>query len=183
MLFLSSERQELSEGDWLAVQPDKSAEENIINKINSYFNGGSLAVKNNFTKKPSSISTEGKAQIRNDNEGKNYLEVNKNFNLVWDNTKQVMEQAGYFIENSDREKGIYSFRYFRSEEEQEEGFFSKLKFWGDDEDEKGLLYQLSLTKVNDKTEITILKENGQMETGKDAESILATIERLYNKVL
>ena len=189
MLFLSSERQELSEGDWLAVQPDKSAEENIINKINSYFNGGSLAVKNNFTKKPSSISTEekeiteGKAQIRNDNEGKNYLEVNKNFNLVWDNTKQVMEQAGYFIENSDREKGIYSFRYFRSEEEQEEGFFSKLKFWGDDENEEGLLYQLSLTEVNDKTEITVLKEDGQIETGADAESILATIERLYNKVL
>ena len=189
MLFLSSERQELSEGDWLAVQPDKLAEENIINKLNSYFNEGSLIVKNNFTKRPSSTNTEEKevaevkAQMRNDNEGKNYLEVNKDFNLVWDNTKQVIEQAGYFIENSDREKGIYSFRYFRPEEEQEEGFFSKLKFWGDDEDEEGLLYQLSLTKVNDKTEITILKENGQMETGKDAESILATIERLYNKVL
>ena len=190
ILFLSSERQELSEGDWLATQPDNLAEKNIINKLNLHFNENILADTDGLTKDTSSVSyldkefSEVKAKIRNNDEGKSYLEVNENFNLVRDNTNQVIEQAGYFLENSDPEKGIYSFRYFKPEgEEDGKGFFSRLKFWGDDENEDGLLYKLSLTGVNNKTEIIILKENGEPETGEDAMNILTTIGRLYNKVL
>ncbi len=190
ILFLSSERQELSEGDWLDIQPDNLAEKDIINKLNSHFNNNVLVSGEGLIKGSSLADSrqeeinEVKAKIINSDEGESYLEVNKNFDLVWDNTEQVIEQAGYFLENSDAEKGTYSFRYFRSEgEEDEEGFFSKLKFWGDDESEEGLLYQLSLTDVNNKTEIVVLKENGELETGNDALNILTTIERIYNKVL
>jgi len=189
ILFLSSERQELSEGDWLDIQPDSLAEKDIINKLNSHFNNNVLVSGEGLIEDVSLADSqkeeinEVKAKIINSDEGKSYLKVYENFDLVWDNTKQVIEQAGYFLENSDVEKGIYSFRYFRPEgEEDEEGFFSKLKFWGDDESEDGLLYQLSLTDVNNKTEIVVLKENGEPETGNDALNILATIERIYNKV-
>ena len=189
ILFLSSERQELSEGDWLDIQPDSLAEKDIINKLNAHFNNDVLVSGEEPIQDVSLADSrreeinEVKAKIINSDEGKSYLEVNENFDLVWDNTKQVIEQAGYFLENSDAEKGTYSFRYFRPEgEEDEEGFFSKLKFWGDDESEEGLLYQLSLTNVNNKTEIVVLKENGEPETGNDALNILATIERIYNKV-
>jgi len=190
ILFLSSERQELSEGDWLDTQPDSLAEKDIINKLNSHFNdnvlagGGGLIKNTSLADSREEEINEVKAQIINSDEGKSYLEINENFNLVRDNTNQVIEQAGYFLENSDSEKGVFSFRYFRPEgEEDEEGFFSKLKFWGDDESGEGLLYQLSLTDVNNKTEIVVLKENGEPETGKDALNILSTLERVYNKVL
>ena len=33
ILFLSSERQELSEGEWLDTQSDESSEKDIINKL------------------------------------------------------------------------------------------------------------------------------------------------------
>jgi len=190
ILFLSSERQELSEGDWLNTQPDSLAEKDIINKLNLHFSDNVL-VEGKANLKAISLAdsqtkeiNQVKAKIISSNEGKSYLEVNENFSIVWDNTNQVIEQAGYFLENSDAERALYSFRYIRPEgEEEEEGFFSKLKFWGDDESDQGLLYQLSLVDVNDKTEIVVLKENGEPETGGDALNILMTLERIYNEVL
>ncbi len=191
ILFLSSERQELSEGDWLDSQPDKLAEKDIINKLNIHFNNIVKIKENRPTNNTSLIDSDiqkpskEKAEILNSPEGKSYLEVTENFSLVWNNTKRVLEQAGYFLEASNQEKGIYSFRYFKSEEEEEEdkSLFSRLKFWGNDENEEGVLYQLSLTSVNNKTEIVVLNENGELQTEGDAINILTTIKNLYNKVL
>ena len=190
ILFLSSERQELSEGDWLVTQPDNLTEKDIINKLNLHFNENILTDIEGLAKDTLSARStdkefsEVKAKVRNDNEGNSYLDVNENFSLVIDNTNQVIEQAGYFLENSDPKKGIYSFRYFKPQgEEGEEGCFSKLKFWDSDEDEEGVLYQLNLIDVNNKTEITVLNENGEPEIGRDVLDILVTIERIYNKIL
>ena len=190
ILFLSSERQELSEGDWLDSQPDKLAEKDIINKLNIHFSNivkikenrpiDNTSLINSDIQKPS----KEKAEILNSPEGESYLKVTENFSLVWNNTKQVLEQAGYSLEASDQEKGIYSFRYFKSEEEEEDkSLFSRLKFWGDDEDEEGILYQLSLTSINNKTEIVVLNENGELQTEGDVINILTTIKNLYNKIL
>ena len=191
ILFLSSERQELSEGDWLDSQPDKLAEKDIINKLNIHFNNivkikedypiDNTSLTNSDIQKPS----KEKAKILNSPEGKSYLEVTENFSLVWNNTKQVLEQAGYFLGASDQEKGIYNFRYFKSEEEEEEdkSLFSRLKFWGDDENEEGTLYQLSLTSVDNKIKIVVLNENGELQTEGDVINILTTMKNLYNKVL
>ena len=191
ILFLSSERQELSEGDWLDSQSDKLAEKDIINKLNIHFNN-IVKIKEDRPIDNASLinsdiqkTSEEKAKILNSPEGKSYLEVTENFSLVWNNTKQVLEQAGYFLGASDQEKGIYNFRYFKSEEEEEEdkSLFSRLKFWGDDENEEGILYQLSLTSVDNKTEIVVLNENGELQTEGDVINILTTIKNLYNKVL
>ena len=66
---------------------------------------------------------------------------------------------------------------------EEKSLFSRLKFWGDDEYEEGILYQLSLTSADNKTEIVVLNENGELQTEGDAINILTTIKNLYNKVL
>jgi len=66
--------------------------------------------------------------------------------------------------------------------EEDEGLLSKLKFWGDDEDEEGTVYQLSLTGVGDKTEIIVMNEKGEWETGQDASVILNTLRNLYNQL-
>ena len=88
------------------------------------------------------------------------------------------------MEASDQEKGIYSFRYFKSEEEEEDkSLFSRLKFWGDDENKEGILYQLSLTSVDNKTEIVVLNENDELQTEGDVINIIITIKNLYNKIL
>ena len=53
----------------------------------------------------------------------------------------------------------------------------------DDENEEGILYQLSLISINNKTEIVVLNENGELQTEGDVINILTTIKNLYNKVL
>ena len=104
ILFLSSERQELSEGDWLDSQADKLAEKDIINKLNLHFDNIVKAKENRLVNNTSLINSDSqetnkeKAEIRNSPEGESYLEVTENFSLVWNNTRQVLEQAGYFLE-------------------------------------------------------------------------------------
>ena len=80
ILFLSSERQELSEGDWLDSQPDKLAEKDIINKLNIHFNNivkikenrpiDNTSLINSDIQKPS----KEKAEILNSPKGESYLQ-------------------------------------------------------------------------------------------------------------
>ena len=66
-------------------------------------------------------------------------------------------------------------------EDEEKSLFSRLKFWGDDENEK-LLYQLSLKSVGDKTEIFLLKEDGEVEVEENAANIFNTLQSLYSNL-
>ena len=192
MLFMSSEREELSEGEWLEALADSRMEKEYIRKINLHFYG-TEGINTTSTAKSSSTSSSAapaakpapaklKAEVLDVGDGKSYLVFPQEYSRAWRETQMVVERAGYLIETSDQEKGIYDFRYFKPEGEKEEkGFLSKLKFWGDDEDE-GKLYQLSLTGVGDKTEVIVMNKDGEWETGEDATDILDTLKGLYNKL-
>ena len=79
-----------------------------------------------------------------------------------------------------RKSIIVSLKSFRLTS-QEKSLFSRLKFWGDDENEK-LLYQLSLKSVGDKTEIFLLKEDGEVEVEENAANIFNTLQSLYSNL-
>jgi outer membrane protein assembly factor BamC len=191
ILFLSSERQELSEDIWRDVEPDVASEKAIIRKISLHFYGtefedtSSSIVSNN----PSSTNTETsnpepvrlKADVLDVGDGKSYLAIPEEFTRAWRDTELVIQRAGYFIQDKSLEKGTYNILYKKPEGEEEEGFFNKLKFWGDDEDE-GIPYQLSLTGVGDKTEVIVMDKNGEWETGENAAVILNTLKDLYNQL-
>jgi outer membrane protein assembly factor BamC len=192
ILFLSSEREELSEGEWLEALADTTQEKNVIRKINLHFYGTEVPNVSSSTSSSSSSSSRSasatpepekpKAEVLDVGDGKSYLTIPQEFSRAWREAKMVVERAGYLIEASDQEKGLYDFRYFMPEgEEEEKGLLSKLKFWGDDEDE-GKLYQLSLTGVGDKTEIIVMNKDGEWETGEDAKVILETLKENYNKL-
>jgi len=192
VLYMSSEKQDLSEGEWLEALADSRLEKNTMRKINLHFYGTesvstNSTVRNTSTSSPS-VETETperikpKAEVLNVGDGKSYLAIPQEFTRAWRETKTIIERAGYSIEGSDQEKGLYDFRYFKPEgEKEEEGMLSKLKFWGDDEDE-GEVYQLSLTGVGDKTEVIVMNADGEWETGEDAKVILDTLRSFYNKL-
>ena len=186
ILFLSSERQELSEGEWLDTQSDESSEKDIINKLSLHFDVTLKRKAKEFDSK--SISTNDlvdkvdrkKVQIRSTKEGIKYLEIAAGIDLVWSNSREVIEQAGYFYEAGNETEGTHSFLYMKEvSEDEEKSLFSRLKFWGDDENEK-LLYQLSLKSVGDKTEIFLLKEDGEVEVEENAANIFNTLQSLYS---
>jgi outer membrane protein assembly factor BamC len=193
MLFMSSEKQDLSEGEWLDALADTEMEKKIIRKLNLHFYGtevpnvASTASSSSRSTSPAPAAITPKpekpmAEILNVGDGKSYLAIPQEFTRAWREAQMILERAGYLIEASDQEKGTYDFRYFMPEGEKEEkGLLSKLKFWGDDEDE-GTPYQLSLTGVGDKTEVIVMNKDGEWSTGADANVILEALKENYNKI-
>lgn len=190
ILFLSSERQELSEGDWLEVGSDVVLEKKIIRKLSLHFYGtdfeSTVTVANNNTSmvsptlvKPKSVKL--KAEVLNVGDGKSYLVIPKEFTRAWRDTRLVIEHAGYLVQESSQDNGTYNFLYYKPESEEKKSLLTKLKFWGDDEDE-GTSYQLSLTGVGDKTEIIVMNKAGEWETGEEAKVILDALKDEYNKL-
>lgn len=191
ILFLSSERQELSEGEWLEAGPDVAMDKNVISELNHHFHGtlvgrtgstGSSSTSSSFsTSSALPEPIKPKAEVLDVGDGKSYLAIPQEFTRAWRDTELVIQRAGYFIEGSDQEKGTYNFLYYKPKGEEKKSLLKKLKFWGDDEDE-GTSYQLSLTGVGDKTEIIVMNEKGEWETGDDAAIILSTLQRLFNQL-
>ncbi len=189
MLFMSSEKEDLSEGEWLETLADTNLEKDVIRKLNLHFYGTEVTNATSTASSSAATTTAAipapaklKAEVLDVGDGKSYLAIPQEFTRAWREAKMILERAEYVIEASDQEKGIYDFRYFKPKGAQEEkGLLSKLKFWGDDEDE-GKAYQLSLTGVGDKTEAIVMSKDGEWETGEDAKLILDTLRGLYNQL-
>ncbi|MCG8379516.1 MAG: outer membrane protein assembly factor BamC [Proteobacteria bacterium] len=188
ILFMSSERQELSEGTWLDASVDSKREKETLRELNLHFYGA--VADSGFDTNTSAASSTAsntisaprlRAEIVDIGDGKSYLAIPQEFTRAWRETENVILRAGYTIESKDQERGTYNFLYFIPEGEKEEGFLSKLKFWGDDEDE-GIPYQLSLTGVGDKTEAIIMNSDGEWETDEQANNILGRFKDIYNQL-
>lgn len=187
IIFLSSDREELSEGVWLEAQPDVALEKKIIRKLSLHFYGTEFETTN-IAASSSSSSVPDKlkpirpmAEVLDAGDGKRYLAFPQEFSRAWHDTELVLQQAGYIIQGSSLENGTYDFLYYKPQGEEDKGFFSKLKFWGDDDDE-GTFYQLSLTGVGVKTEVIVMNEKGEWATGDDVSVILSALKDLYNNL-
>lgn len=196
ILFLSSARQELSEGEWLESSPDLKNEKETLRELNLHFYGTAIPRETESTVSSSAVTSSSassstapasrpsrsNAEVLDIGEGRVYLAIPQEFTRAWRDTEIVIERAGLFIESKDQEKGTYNFIYFKPETEEEEGLLSKLKFWGNDEDEEGTRYQLSLTGVGDKTEAIVMNEDGDWATSDDAVNILNALRNEYNRL-
>jgi outer membrane protein assembly factor BamC len=188
IIFLSSERQESLEGTWLEAAPDAAQEKKVIRKLSLHFYGTEFQDTASASESSSSSSSSSskpspvrpKAEMLSLGEGRSYLAVPQEFTKAWRDTEVVLQRAGYIIQDKSQEKGTYNFLYYKPKEEKEEGLLDKLKFWGDDDE--GTPYQLSLTGVGDKTEIIVMDEDGEWETGENAEKILSNLREIYNQL-
>ncbi len=184
ILFLSSRREERSEGVWFAVQPDKALEKRTLREISRHFYGevrtadSSLAAPGGS---PTVRARPPRAAILSLGEGKSYLVIPREFSLAWRDTEALLRNAGYNIKRSDPAAGVYHFVYFRPDEGQKKGWLARLKFWGDEE-EPGTPYQLSLTGVGDKTEVIVMSGAGEWLDNEDAGAILETLKDNYNRL-
>ena len=122
----------------------------------------------------------GRSEIVSAGEGKVYLSVLQDFSGAWRSTGIALERAGYDVDQSDKEHGIFFIRVpAREGEVTQRGLLSKLKFWGDNDEHE---LQLNLTGVGDKTEVTVLDKEGRWETGSVTKRILDRLNREINRL-
>jgi len=190
VLFLSSERQEkiinddASEG-WVDLNKDNELEQKIIGELNVHFYGNVVSAaatqdtSTNTARTTSAKQKRKRVEILKLDDDKSYLSLPEDFSRAWVQTEDALGKAGLFVENQDKDKGIYYIVYYPDPEEDEESLLSKLKFWGDDEDD-GEEYQVSLTGVGDKTELVILDNEGNWAEYQRAVRILTLLQAQYN---
>jgi outer membrane protein assembly factor BamC len=112
--------------------------------------------------------------------GKIYLSVLEDFSAAWRSTGVALQRAGYDVDQSDKQRGIYYIRVpVREGEVKKRGMFSKLKFWGNDDEAE---LQLNLTGVGEKTEVVVLDKEGRWETGAISKRILDRLNRELNRM-
>ncbi|MEM7026742.1 MAG: outer membrane protein assembly factor BamC [Pseudomonadota bacterium] len=184
MLYLSSQQQLVTEGEWFDTQSDETREKEVIRQINLYFYGAEPAeVIAQTTSRSSSSTQSGRAQLIIVDKDRSYLTLPDNFENAWANINTALERAGVSIQNRNQESGIYDVLHFpvNTENDEEKGLLDKLKFWSNDDDE-GIPFQISLTGVGDKTELNINDEDGNWAESVEAKDLLDLLLRYYNQL-
>lgn len=194
VLFVSSQRQEKlaaenEKSDWVDMASNGEFEKQIIGELNLHFYGSKppagtsslAAVPDSAASGARSTATaaakKSRAEMLSLDENKVYLSLSEDFGRAWSLTENAILDAGLFIENKDREKGLYYVLYTSESREKKKGLLSRLKFWGGEEEKA---YQISLTGVGDKTELVVLNEKGEWAEQEEASIILSLLREQYN---
>lgn len=121
----------------------------------------------------------GRAELISAGGGKVYLSVREGYAAAWASTGAAIGNAGYDVDQADKDRGIYYVRVpAREGEVTKRGMLNKLKFWGNEEEHE---LQINLTGVGDKTEVVVLDKEGRWETGDVSKRILERLARELNR--
>ena len=196
VLYLTSQKQEKiagkdGNGEWVDIENNVELEKKMIGELNLHFYGKLAPAGTSSIARATDTSDSGKsstsknagrktrAELQNLGENKVYLSLPEEFNRAWGLTESAILDAGMFIDNKDRTKGLYYVTYSGQEGEQKKtGLLSKLKFWGKKQETRA--YQISLTGVGDKTELVVLNEKGEWVSQQEATLILTLLQGQYN---
>jgi len=192
VLFVSNSRQEQVSSDsggsqWIDQGKSTEVEKQLTGELNQYFNSvmdsksfAEIGVDTSENTVSTTTVSKKQAEVLSAGEGKSYLAIPEEFSMAWRQTERALQTAGIIIENKNQDNGIYFIRYYNSEVTENKGWLTKLAFWKGDEN-SGIPYQISLTGVGDKTELIVLNEGGDWDTGDNAKRILALLQNQYNQ--
>ena len=121
----------------------------------------------------------GRAELVSAGEGKKYLRVTKDFSEAWHLTGRALAKAGFTVADEDRDRGVYfvDFTGAPGTASEQAGFLSSLAFWRGDETE----HEVQLTGIGEKTEVVVLDDDGNWESGPVADEILTRLETALNQ--
>jgi outer membrane protein assembly factor BamC len=116
----------------------------------------------------------GRAELVSASEGKKYLRVTEDFSEAWHLTGRALAKAGFTVADEDRDRGVYfvDFTGAPGAAPEQAGFLSSLAFWRGDDTE----HEVQLTGIGEKTEVVVLDDDGNWESGPVADEILTRLE-------
>ncbi|MGH8562859.1 MAG: outer membrane protein assembly factor BamC, partial [Gammaproteobacteria bacterium] len=121
----------------------------------------------------------GRAELVSAGEGKKYLRVTEDFSEAWHLTGRALAKAGFTVADEDRDRGVYfvDFTGAQGAATEKAGFLSSLAFWRGDKTE----HEVQLTGIGEKTEVVVLDDDGNWESGPVADEILTRLETALNQ--
>jgi outer membrane protein assembly factor BamC len=106
------------------------------------------------------------------------MEVDEAFDRAWRRVGLALDRGGFTVEDRDRSAGLYYVRYVdpKSAGKDEPGFFSKLFGWDSKEASSALQrYRLSVKTTGATTQVAVLNNQGNAESGEAARQIVARL--------
>lgn len=188
-LYLSRQSQARSGDDWIPQEADGDLNAQLVAELDEFFGvhlpapapapERALATAAPTGGSDARGADEGESAPRlvDMGEGKSYLLLPAEFDRAWRRTEVALLSAGLEILSKDLDKGLFMVHY-ADEKPRKKGLFSRLAFWRGDKSKAGP-YQLSLTGVGKETELAVLSEEGEWETGDQATRLLALIQSRY----
>ena len=178
VLYVTCERQQQTTYGWQNLDEDVMAGRLMVGELNLHFNNSNM----NITPVAAASTTisRGLAHIEDGGDGKLILVIPDEFTYAWKQAQSALQQAGFFINRMDQDRGIFTVSYANTSGKKKKGWLSKLAFWKGDDDNKGGLYQVSLTGMGKKTELIVLDESGNWRGDQESNDLLRNIESNYN---
>lgn len=188
-LYLSRQSEARSGDAWVPQEADKDLNAQLLAELDEFL-GVVLPAPAPAPERAVAVAnpTEGGGAVGADEgepaprmvdlgEGKSYLLLPAEFDRAWRRTEVALLSAGLEIISKDLDKGMFMVHY-ADEKPRKKGVFSRLAFWRGGKSKAGP-YQLSLTGVGKETELAVLSEDGEWETGDQVAQLLALIQSRY----
>ena len=120
------------------------------------------------------VSSSGGARMDNVN-GVPVLQMNEGFDRAWRRVGVALDRTGFTVEDRDRSRGVYYVRYVDPNAKAEtKGFFSKI-FSRGKEAAAPVKYQILVKGQGDKSQVSVLNEQGQPDTSANGQRIIRVI--------
>lgn len=110
--------------------------------------------------------------------GATSLVVAEPFDRAWRRVGLALDRTGFTVEDRDRAGGLYFVRYVdpKNVGKEEPGWWARL--WGDKSNpQEALRYRVVLKAAGEKTDVSVQNSAGAVETGDNAQRIIALIQR------
>ncbi|WP_293775418.1 outer membrane protein assembly factor BamC [uncultured Oxalicibacterium sp.] len=110
-----------------------------------------------------------------------YVQVDEGFDRAWRRVGLALDRVGFTVEDRDRSQGLYFVRYVDQGDDaqatQKKGFFGNLFSFGSskDKDKAAARYRISVKGSADSSQVTVLNNEGQVETSKTGQRILSLL--------
>ena len=110
------------------------------------------------------------------------MQVDEGFDRAWRRVGLALDRVGFTVEDRDRSQGLYFVRYVDQGDDaqstqQKKGFFGNLFSFGSskDKDKTAARYRISVKGSADSSQVTVLNNEGQVETSKTGQRILTLL--------
>ncbi len=165
---------------WRAREVDPAVQRVVVEELQRFLAGAKPVprAQRAHGTRPGKQRGGQRAELVRAGQGKRFVRMGEDFMSAWQSTHRALKGAGIQVTERDRTKGVFKLRYGEGAPPEDQGFFSRLAFWEDSNEGD---YELHLSAVGEHTELVVLDDDGDWDSGAAANRILELLERELNK--
>src|SRR3569623_90829 len=167
---------EQARSEWVPRPPDPQLEAVFLSRLMTRLGSDEAQARAAATAAPANQARAKLVKAR----GGAYVQVEEAFDRAWRRVGLALDRVGFTVEDRDRSQGLYYVRYVDQDQDAQakaasKGFFSRLFSSKDDKAKTAQRYRIAVKGTGDVSQISVLNNDGRVETSQTADRILALL--------